>query len=105
MKTELKIQESEEMQEFLALKIQKELEAILIDELLKKLQAEELEKTVLEEETQKRVTEDEESKLEFLEYGIEVETAYSKDKGAYHIEQPYEQDHSNQTGYENKNKQ
>ncbi|MDP2906633.1 MAG: hypothetical protein Q8O03_01720 [Nanoarchaeota archaeon] len=101
MQAELKLQESEEeMQEFLALKIQKDLEVMLIAELLEKLQPKQLEKTVLEEETQKRVQEDEEVKRQFLEYGLEVETAYSKDKGAYQVERPYEQDHGNQTGYE-----
>ncbi len=101
MQAETKLQESEEeMQEFLALKIQKDLEVMLIAELLKKLQPKQLEKTVLEEETQKRVQEDEEAKGQFLEYGLEIETAYSKDKGAYQVEQPYEQDHGNQTGYE-----
>ena len=100
MQAELKLQESEEeMQEFLALKIQKDLEVMLIAEILEKLQPKQLEKTVLEEETQKQVQEDEEAEGQFLEYGLEVETAYSK-KGAYHVEQPYEQDHGNQTGYE-----
>ncbi len=101
MQAELKLQESEEkMQEFLALKIQKDLEVMLIAELLEKLQPKQLEKTVLEEETQKRAQEDEQAEGQFLEYDLEVETAYSKDKGAYHTKQPYEQDHGNQTGYE-----
>jgi len=101
MQAELKLQESEEeMQEFLALKIQKDLEVMLIAEILEKLQPKELEKTILEEETQKRAQEDGEAEGQFLEYGLEVETAYSKDKGAYQSQQPYEQDHGNQTGYE-----
>lgn len=101
MQAELKTKEIEEkMQEFLALKIQKDLEVILVTELLQKLQPKELEKTVLEEETQKRMQEDEEAEGQFLEYGPEVETAYSKDKGVYHVKQPYEQDQGNQTGYE-----
>ena len=97
MQTETKLQESEEeMQEFLALKMQKDLEVMLVAELLEKLQPKQLEKTVLEEETQKRVQEDEEAEGQFLEYGLEVETAYSKDKGAYHVEQPYEQSQTKQ---------
>ncbi|MDP2907189.1 MAG: hypothetical protein Q8O03_04575 [Nanoarchaeota archaeon] len=89
MQAETKLQESEEeMQEFLALKIQKDLEVMLIAELLKKLQPKELEKTVLEEKTQKQAQEDKEAEEQFLEYGLKVETAYSE-RGAYQSQQPY----------------
>lgn len=91
MQTELKTKGlEEEMQEFLALKIQKDLEIMLVAELLQKLQPKELEKTILEEEIQKPVQEDEEAEGQFLEYSLEVETAYSKDQGAYQTRSAYE---------------
>lgn len=102
MQAELKTEElEEEMQEFLALQAHEDLEKRLIAELLEKVQLQQLEKAVLEEETQKQAQEDEEAEEQFLEYGIEVETVYSKE-GAYQVKQPYEQDHGNRKGYENK---
>ncbi len=118
MQTELKTKEREGLQEFLAgkirkdsleveemlmIKLQKDLEAKLIEELLGKLQFQQLEKKVVEEEEAKQVQEEEEEQEEILHgYSIEFETFYSKDRGAYQVQQPYEQDHGNQAGYENK---
>jgi len=104
MKAEIKFKESEEeMQEIIALQIQKDLEMKLIAELQEKLQLQQLEKTVVEEqEIRKWEEEIEEQEESFQEYGIEVESAYSKDKGAYHVETPYKKNSGNETCYENK---
>ncbi len=118
MQAELKTKEREGLQEFLAgeirkdgieveemlvIKLQKDLEAKLIEELLGKLHLQQLEKKVVEEEEAKQVQEEEEEQEEILHgYSIEFETFYSKDRGAYQVQQPYEQDHGNQAGYENK---
>lgn len=91
MKAETKLKESEEeMQEFLALQMQKDLELKLIAELQEKLQLKQLEKTVIEEQEAKGVEETKEQEEAFLEYGADVEGAYSKDKGAYQAKSAYE---------------
>lgn len=92
MKAEIKFKESEEeVQEFLALQMQKDLELKLIAELQEKLQLQQLEKTVIEEqEAKKWEKEVEEQEEAFLEYGTDVEGAYSKDKGAYQAKSAYE---------------
>ena len=60
-----------------------------------------MEKKVVEDE-QEQIEEDEEKGEQFQGYGIESKNPYKDNKGAYHAEQPYEKDHDNQTGYENK---
>ena len=105
MKAEIKLRKSEEgMQEVVALQIQKELEKRLIEEMMERIQLQELEKKVIEEEKieQKFVMEAEEQKETAHEYGAETEHVYSQDKGAYHVEHPYQQSSGNETCYENK---
>lgn len=95
MQAKLKFKESEEeMQEFIALQMQKDLETKLIAELQEKLQFEQLEKKIVkEEETQNQTQEEKEEQKEALHgYGIETERFYTKEQGAYQVEQPYKKE-------------
>ena len=103
MQAEIKVKESEEeIEEIAALQMQKDLEMKLTDEIQKRLQPEQLEKKILEDKETKQEQEDVEGQEPFQNYGIKTENPYNKNKGAYHTEQPYEQNHDNQEGYENK---
>ena len=103
MQAEIKFDESEaEIEEITALQMQKDLEMKLTAEIQKRLQPEQLEKKILEDKETKQEQEDIEEQESFQNYGIKAENPYSKNKGSYHIEQPYEKNHDNQKGYENK---
>lgn len=89
-----KVQTIKEIERIIIIKIQKDLETKLIAELQEKFQLRQLEKKVVEEEETKKVLKETELQEEkFCEYGIETESFYHKDKGAYSVKQPYEQDH------------